>query len=76
MTRSIQNPRIVLVTDRKDLDKQLGNTFTACGLDPQRAKTGKDLLDLVSEHKADIITTVINKFDKALKVRKKGHQEK
>ena len=62
----IRNPRIVLVTDRVDLDKQLGNTFAACGLDPKRAKTGQDLLGLVSEQKAAIITTLIQKFAKAL----------
>ncbi|OPY79884.1 MAG: Type-1 restriction enzyme R protein [Syntrophorhabdus sp. PtaU1.Bin058] len=62
----IRNPRIVLVTDRIDLDKQLGNTFAACGLDPRRAKTGQDLLNLVSEQKAAIITTLIQKFLKAL----------
>ncbi|OPX95439.1 MAG: Type-1 restriction enzyme R protein [Syntrophorhabdus sp. PtaB.Bin006] len=66
----ISNPRIVLVTDRVDLDKQLGNTFAACSLEPQRAKTGRDLLDLVSGKKVAIITTLIHKFDKALKKRK------
>lgn len=73
LERDIPNPRIVLVTDRVDLDKQLGNTFAACGLDPQRAKTGRDLLELVSEKKATIVTTLIHKFDKALNVKK--HQE-
>jgi len=68
------NPRIVLVTDRDDLDKQLGNTFTACGLDPKRATSGRHLIDLVSEHKSSIITTIINKFDKALGF-KKFHDE-
>jgi type I restriction enzyme, R subunit len=66
----IVNPRIVLVTDRVDLDKQLGNTFAACGLDPQRARTGRDLLELVSEQQAGIVTTLIHKFDKALNIRK------
>lgn len=66
----IPDPRIVLVTDRVDLDKQLGNTFAACGLDPKRARTGRDLLDLLSEKKAGIVTTLIHKFDKALNVRK------
>jgi type I restriction enzyme R subunit len=66
----IANPRIVLVTDRVDLDTQLGNTFAACGLEPQQAKTGQDLLDLVSGKKVAIITTLIHKFDKALKKRK------
>jgi len=65
----IINPRIVLVTDRKDLDLQLGNTFSVCGLDPERAKTGRDLLDLVSEKRSGIITTLIHKFDKALKAK-------
>jgi len=63
----IPNPRIVLVTDRDDLDKQLKNTFAACGLHPERARSGKDLMQLVSENDASIITTIINKFDKALK---------
>lgn len=66
----ISNPRIVLVTDRDDLDKQLGNTFAACGLDPSRATSGRHLLELVSEEKATIVTTLIHKFDKALKQKK------
>ena len=66
----IPNPRIVLVSDRDDLDKQLGNTFAACGLDPNRATSGRHLLELVSEHKAGIITTLVHKFDKALNVKK------
>ena len=66
----IPNPRIVLVTDREDLDRQLGNTFAACGLDPNRATSGRHLLELVSEHKAGIVTTLVHKFDKALKARK------
>ncbi|MEN8264709.1 MAG: type I restriction endonuclease subunit R [Nitrospirota bacterium] len=74
LNADIPNPRIVLVTDRIDLDKQLGNTFAACGLDPKRAKTGKDLLELVSEKKAGIVTTLVHKFDKALNV-KKYHEE-
>ncbi len=66
----IPNPRIVLVTDREDLDRQLGNTFAACGLDPNRATSGRHLLELVSEHRAGIVTTLVHKFDKALKARK------
>lgn len=69
----IPNPRIVLVTDRVDLDRQLSNTFAACGLDRHRAKTGRDLLEAVSEKKAAIVTTLIHKFDKALNVKK--HRE-
>ncbi|MDD3269125.1 MAG: type I restriction endonuclease subunit R [Syntrophomonadaceae bacterium] len=66
----IPNPRIVLVTDRVDLDKQLRNTFAACGLEPNPASSGRNLLELVAEQKAAIVTTLIHKFDKALNVKK------
>ncbi|MBL8527281.1 MAG: HsdR family type I site-specific deoxyribonuclease [Burkholderiales bacterium] len=66
----IRTPRIVLVTDRVDLDKQLGNTFAACGLTPDRAESGRHLVELVAEHKAHIVTTLIHKFDKALATRR------
>ncbi len=66
----ILNPRIVLVTDRDDLDKQLGNTFVACGLEANRATSGRNLLELVAEKKSGIITTLIHKFDKAYAVKK------
>jgi type I restriction enzyme R subunit len=66
----IKNPRIVLVTDRVDLDKQLGNTFAACGLSPDRAESGRHLVELVADHKAHIVTTLVHKFDKALNFRR------
>ncbi|MDZ4350533.1 MAG: type I restriction endonuclease subunit R [Xanthomonadaceae bacterium] len=67
---AIRNPRIVLVTDRVDLDKQLGNTFAACGLSPDRAESGRHLVALVSDGKAHIVTTLVHKFDKALAYKK------
>lgn len=66
----ILNPRIVLVTDRDDLDKQLGNTFAACGLEANRATSGRNLLELVAEKKSGIVTTLIHKFEKAFAVKK------
>jgi len=66
----IQNPRIVLVTDRDDLDRQLGNTFAACGLEANRATSGRNLLELVSEKRSGIVTTLIHKFDKAYAINK------
>jgi type I restriction enzyme R subunit len=66
----IINPRIVLVTDRDDLDRQLGNTFMACGLEARRATSGRNLLELVVEQKVGIITTLIHKFDRACSVKK------
>lgn len=63
---AIQNARIILVTDRDDLDKQLKNTFLACGLEPQRATTGRHLREMIAAKTSGIITTLIHKFDKAL----------
>jgi len=70
MDAGVPNPRIVLVTDREDLDLQLGNTFQACGMDPERATSGRNLLELLGENKASLVTTLVHKFDKALNVRK------
>ncbi len=67
---TIRNPRILLVTDRVDLDKQLGHTFAACGLSPDRAESGRHLLELVADGKAHIVTTLVHKFDKALAYKK------
>ncbi len=57
--------RIVLVTDRTDLDKQLGNTFAACGFIPHRARSARELLSLVAENKAQLITTLVHKFGRS-----------
>ena len=69
LDKSLLNPRIVLVTDRTNLDKQLSGTFADCGLSPVQATSGRHLLELVSIKKASVITTLIHKFDKALNVR-------
>jgi type I restriction enzyme R subunit len=58
----ILNPKIVLVTDRIDLDEQIWGTFRACGLEPERASTGKHLAELLLDHRTHIVTTLIHKF--------------
>src|SRR5690606_254312 len=68
MEPGIVNPRVVLVTDRVDLDDQLKKTFANTGLSPVQAKSGRHLLKLIKENKASIITTIIDKFDTALNV--------
>jgi type I restriction enzyme R subunit len=57
------NPRILLVTDRDDLDKQLANTFTACGLSKECASSGRNLVKHL-KNKVGVTTTLIHKFDK------------
>ncbi len=60
---SIINPRVILVTDRVDLDDQIWKTFLACGKQVHKAESGTDLVAAVRAGKADIITAVINKFE-------------
>ncbi len=62
LDREISNPRIVIVTDRIDLDEQIWKTFHLCGKDPQMAKTGKHLHELLRDERVAVITTVIDKF--------------
>jgi len=57
------NPRVIVVTDRKELDKQIAKTFAHTRLLPARATSGKNLFDLINEGKADVVTSIINKFN-------------
>ncbi len=67
MEKTILNPKIILVNDRIDLDDQLKTTFKNCGAAVIQAKSGKHLLELVNEPKAEIITTIIDKFETVAK---------
>lgn len=62
---TIKNPKVVIVTDRVDLDRQIWKTFLACRKTVERASSGRHLVQLVSQGKADIITTIIDKFESA-----------
>lgn len=66
LDRAIDDYKIILVTDRVDLDDQIYKTFHHCGTQPVQAKTGKHLAELLRDNKARIITTVIDKFELAL----------
>ena len=59
------HPRVIIVTDRKDLDNQIAKTFSHTRLSPAKATSGKHLVDLIQHDKADIVTTIINKFNTA-----------
>lgn len=67
MEPTIRNPKIVLVTDRTDLDNQITGTFRKCGKFVENATTGQRLIELL-ENKGDaVVTTIINKFVAAIK---------
>ena len=66
LDRTIPNPRILIVTDREDLDRQIKDTFNSCELEPVRARSGRHLIDLIRD-RAPLVTTLVNKFDTALR---------
>lgn len=65
MELSDGNPKVVIVTDRKELDRQIAATFAHTRLKPARATSGRNLVELLGSGKADVVTTLINKFDTA-----------
>jgi type I restriction enzyme R subunit len=65
--KEIQNPQVVIVTDRVDLDKQIHKTFNRIGVEAARATTGNNLTELIKNEKIRVITTVVNKFETVVK---------
>lgn len=67
LEKSIRNPKIVLVTDRTDLDNQITGTFRKCGRFVENASTGQRLVELLESKSDAVVTTIINKFVAAMK---------
>ena len=59
------NPKVIVVTDRKELDIQIHRTFNHTRLKASRATSGKHLVDLINDNSADIVMTLVHKFDTA-----------
>lgn len=61
--KRLKNPYFLVVTDRKDLDKQISDTFRDCGFpNPVRAESGADLYAMLSEGVGRTIMTTVQKF--------------
>lgn len=73
MELAVCTPRVVIVTDRKELDGQIAATFAHTRLNPARATSGRHLVELVTNGKADVITTIINKFNTAERLEAKNN---
>lgn len=59
------NPKVIVVTDRVELDKQIHKTFSHTRLKASRATSGSHLVDLINDNHSDIVTTLVHKFDTA-----------
>ncbi|EJS10510.1 type I restriction endonuclease subunit R [Bacillus mycoides] len=61
--KELKNPTIVVVTDRKDLDDQITNTFRRCGFpNPQQAEAVAQLRQLLQQGTGSTIMTLVQKF--------------
>ncbi len=65
MELTSDHPKVIIVTDRTDLDDQIKNTFANTRQTPAQATSGRHLVKLVNNSKVDVITTIINKFNAA-----------
>lgn len=66
-----RDPRIVLVTDRTDLDDQIYDTFRGAGIGLAQAESGEDLRRLLTDRRSKVVTTLVHKFVRALKTKER-----
>jgi type I restriction enzyme R subunit len=67
IAQTVRNPKIVLVTDRVELDEQITETFGRIDKGFVRnATTGNQLVELLRSPDDAVVTTVINKFEAAV----------
>lgn len=66
LLRTMPNHKILLVTDRLDLDDQLQKTFVNCGRHLDHANSGRELVDYLASKRSRIIATTIGKFETAI----------
>ncbi|WP_018923565.1 type I restriction endonuclease subunit R [Salsuginibacillus kocurii] len=61
--QTMENPVIVVVTDRQDLDQQITNTFKRCGFpNPQQAESVDELKTLLQQGPGATVMTLVQKF--------------
>ncbi len=68
---NIKNPKIIIITDRTDLDSQITDTLRFCDVSVQNATTGRGLAELLETNGDAVITTLVHKFKTAVKEIKK-----
>ncbi|GAA7428390.1 HsdR family type I site-specific deoxyribonuclease [Helicobacter pylori] len=58
-----KNARILIVTDRRELDAQIQSVFKGTGEKMHRAESKKDLLSALFENKKSLVSSLVHKFD-------------
>ena len=63
MEPKIKEPKVVLVTDRVNLDEQIYKTFQNCQVPLTQANSGANLVEILRSYKTTVIATTLFKFD-------------
>mgnify|MGYP000429440333 FL=1 len=59
---NVSDARVVIITDRDELDKQIESGFKDVGEQIQRAKSGGKLIEMLNAAEPWLICTLIHKF--------------
>ncbi|WQT16273.1 type I restriction endonuclease subunit R [Helicobacter pylori] len=63
LRKNRKQPRILIVTDRRELDAQIQGVFERIGENLYRADSKKDLLSVLFENKKFLVSSLMHKFD-------------
>lgn len=63
MEEKIAEPKVILITDRVNLDEQIYKTFQNCQIPLTQATSGANLVEILSSYKATVIATTAFKFE-------------
>ncbi|WP_231219008.1 type I restriction endonuclease subunit R [Helicobacter pylori] len=63
LRRNIKQARVLIVTDRRELDAQIQGVFEGIGEAIYRADSKKDLLSVLFENKKFLVGSLVHKFD-------------
>ncbi|GAA8502096.1 hypothetical protein BTM319_03320 [Helicobacter pylori] len=63
LRKNIKQARILIVTDRRELDAQIQGVFEGIGEAIYRADSKKDLLSVLFENKEFLVGSLVHKFD-------------
>lgn len=58
------NARVVIITDRKELDKQIERVFKDSGEEIKRTRSGSDLMSQLAQAKPRLLCSLVHKFGK------------
>lgn len=66
LTERYNTSRIIIVTDRRDLDDQIKKTFAACNIkkNVKQIKSTAELIKQIKSKSIDVLTTLVQKFDR------------